>query len=72
MTGYSPGLLGIQLLRAAQRLWPDEEKFGNFENQKETLETLCKGILPQRAFPIKQLDDGDSYLLLIQLYDSYS
>ena len=48
VTGYSPGLLGVHLLRASQQLWPDDEKLGNRDNERETLETLCKGALPQR------------------------
>jgi len=35
--------LSIRLLRAAQQLWPENEEFGSYENEKETLEVLCKG-----------------------------
>lgn len=35
--------LSVRLLRAAQQLWPENEEFGTFENEKETLEVLCKG-----------------------------
>ena len=55
--------LSVRLLRAAQKLWPENQEFGTFEDEKDTLEVLCKEKLPQEAFEEEAEDSEDSELM---------
>ena len=56
----TPGQLGLQLLRACQSLWPEDQRFGNRLTERDILETLCKEDLPDKAFPQPEAPESDS------------